>query len=110
MPCSRWAWAWRASGATSVRAASGAAVAEAAHDALRLRYLDGGHGKGCNNADDAFTLWRRRFHHCTFYGFMLCFAATCVATLYHYFLGEPAPYPFWSAPVLLGTVGGVGCW
>ena len=42
------------------------------------------------------------------YGFMLCFAATCVATLYHYFLGEPAPYPFWSAPVLLGTVGGVG--
>ena len=39
---------------------------------------------------------------------MLCFAATCVATLYHYFLGEPAPYPFWSAPVLLGTVGGVG--
>jgi len=53
-------------------AASGAAVAEAAHDALRLRYLDGGHGKGCNNADDAFTLWRRRFHHFTFYGFMLC--------------------------------------
>ena len=31
-----------------------------------------------------------------------------MATLYHYFLGEPAPYPFWSAPVLLGTVGGVG--
>ena len=27
---------------------------------------------------------RRRFHHFTFYGFMLCFAATCVATLYHY--------------------------
>ena len=85
-------------------AASGAAVAEAAHDALRLRYLDGGHGKGCNNADDAFTLWRRRFHHFTFYGFMLCFAATCVATLYHYLLGQQAPYPFWSAPVLLGTL------
>ncbi|KAG0941760.1 hypothetical protein G6F31_014971 [Rhizopus arrhizus] len=80
-------------------AASGAAVAEAAHDALRLRYLDGGHGKGCNNADDAFTLWRRRFHHFTVYGFMLCFAATCVATLYHYLLGQQAPYPFWSAPV-----------
>jgi citrate/tricarballylate utilization protein len=89
-------------------AASGAAVAEAAHDALRLRYLDGGHGKGCNNADDAFTLWRRRFHHFTFYGFMLCFAATCVATLYHYLLGQQAPYPFFSAPVLLGTVGGIG--
>ncbi|MGE8635021.1 MAG: tricarballylate utilization 4Fe-4S protein TcuB, partial [Achromobacter piechaudii] len=89
-------------------AASGAAVAEAAHDALRLRYLDGGHGKGCNNADDAFTLWRRRFHHFTFYGFMLCFAATCVATLYHYLLGQQAPYPVLSAPVLLGTAGGIG--
>ena len=28
------------------------------------------------NEDDAFTLARRRFHHLTFYGFMLCFAAT----------------------------------
>ena len=89
-------------------AATGAAVAAAAHDALRLRYLDGGHGKGCNNADDAFTLWRRRFHHFTFYGFMLCFAATCVATVYHYVFGWQAPYPFLSLPVLLGTVGGVG--
>ena len=89
-------------------AASGAAVAEATHDALRLRYLDGGHGKGCNNADDAFTLARRRFHHLTFYGFMLCFAATCVATVYHYALGWQAPYPVLSLPVMLGTVGGIG--
>jgi citrate/tricarballylate utilization protein len=50
----------------------------------RLTYLDGGHGDGCNEDDDRFTLWRRRFHHLTFYGFLLCFAATCVATLYHY--------------------------
>jgi citrate/tricarballylate utilization protein len=89
-------------------AASGAAVAEAAHDALRLRYLGGGHGKGCNNDDDAFSLARRRFHHLTFYGFMLCFAATCVGTLYDYLLDYPAPYPFFSLPVLLGTVGGLG--
>jgi citrate/tricarballylate utilization protein len=88
--------------------ASSAAVAEAAHDALRLRYLDGGHGKGCNNEDDAFTLSRRRFHHLTFYGFMLCFAATFVATLYHYFLDYRAPYPFFSLPVILGTLGGIG--
>ena len=84
------------------------AVAEAAHDALRLKYLDGGHGKGCNETDDAFTLARRRFHHFTFYGFMLCFAATCVATLYHYALGLHAPYPLTSLPVLLGTAGGIG--
>ena len=44
----------------------------------------------------------------TFYGFMLCFAATCVATLYHYVLHEQAPYPLLSVPVLLGTVGGIG--
>jgi citrate/tricarballylate utilization protein len=87
---------------------SGAAVKEAAYDALTLKYLDGGHGEGCNNEDDRFTLWRRRFHHLTFYGFMLCFAATCVATLYHYVLGQPAPYPITSWPKLLGISGGIG--
>ena len=86
----------------------GAALAEAAHDALRLKYLGGGHGEGCNNADDAFSLSRRRFHHLAFYGFLLCFAATCVATLYHYGLGLRAPYPIASLPVLLGIAGGLG--
>jgi citrate/tricarballylate utilization protein len=88
--------------------ATGGAVAEAAADALRLKYLDGGHGEGCNDADDRFTLWRRRWHHFTFYGFALCFAATCVATVYHYFLQRHAPYPLASLPVVLGTAGGVG--
>lgn len=88
--------------------ASAAAVAEATDDALRLKYLGGGHGEGCNNADDAFTLWRRRFHHFTFYGFMLCFASTSVATLYHYLLKLDAPYAFTSLPVLLGIAGGIG--
>lgn len=87
---------------------SGGAVAEATHDALTLKYLGGGHGDGCNNEDDAFSLWRKRFHHFTFYGFMLCFAATSVATIYHYFLGLHAPYGFTSLPVVLGTLGGVG--
>ena len=91
-----------------VQDATGAAMAEAAHDALRLKYLDGGHGQGCNEADDAFTLWRRRFHHFTFYGFLLCFASTSVATLYHYLFGWPAPYPLASLPVLLGAAGGIG--
>ncbi|KWW39446.1 citrate/tricarballylate utilization protein [Cupriavidus metallidurans] len=86
----------------------GAAAGGAAHDALRLKYLGGGHGEGCNNEDDAFTLLRRRFHHFTFYGFMLCFAATTVATLYHYLLDLHAPYALTSLPVLLGTVGGIG--
>ncbi len=86
----------------------GAAAAEATRDALLLKYLDGGHGQGCNEADDRYTLWRRRFHHFTFYGFLLCFAATSVATLYHYLFGWHAPYALTSLPVLLGTAGGIG--
>ena len=84
------------------------AALEATSSVARLKYLDGGHGEGCNNSDDAFTLWRRRFHHLTFYGFLLCFAATGVATLYHFVLHWSAPYPVFSLPVMLGIVGGLG--
>jgi citrate/tricarballylate utilization protein len=96
---------WRGQSPGSVGAAS---AGEAVKHALALTYLDGGHGDGCNEESDRFTLARRRFHHLTFYGFMLCFASTCVATLYHYVLGQPAPYPVASLPVVLGTVGGIG--
>jgi citrate/tricarballylate utilization protein len=85
-----------------------AAALEATANVARLKFLDGGHGEGCNNADDRFTLWRRRFHHFTFYGFMLCFAATGVATLYHFLLDWSAPYPVLSLPVMLGISGGLG--
>ena len=96
---------WRGMSSGNV---SGGAVAEATHDALTLKYLGGGHGEGCNNEDDAFSLWRKRFHHLTFYGFMLCFAATSVATIYHYFFGLHAPYDLTSLPVVLGVFGGIG--
>ena len=86
---------------------TGAAVGEALHATLGLKYLDGGHGKGCNDVDDKFTHWRRRFHHLTFYGFLLCFGATSVATLYHYLFGWSAPYVMNSLPKLLGISGGV---
>ncbi|SIT44388.1 citrate utilization protein B [Paraburkholderia ribeironis] len=92
----------------SAGTASAPAIVEATKNVLGLTYLDGGHGDGCNESDDRFTLARRRFHHFTFYGFMLCFAATAVATLYHYVLGEEAPYPLLSLPVVLGSLGGVG--
>ncbi|WP_346830582.1 tricarballylate utilization 4Fe-4S protein TcuB [Pseudomonas abietaniphila] len=84
------------------------AALEATANVAQLKYLDGGHGQGCNNEDDRFTLWRRRFHHLTFYGFMLCFAATGVATLYHFLMNWHAPYPVLSLPVLLGIAGGIG--
>jgi citrate/tricarballylate utilization protein len=93
--------------ATSGRAATAPAAAEAAHHALALTYLGGGHGEGCNNEDDGWTLARRRLHHLTFYGFLLCFAATGVGTLSHYLLGWQAPYPLLSLPKLLGVTGGV---
>jgi citrate/tricarballylate utilization protein len=86
--------------------ASGDAL-QATQDVLKLTYLDGGHGDGCHNEDDAYTLSRSRAHHLTFYGFMLCFAATSLATVYHYALGWQAPYDLPSLPKLLGVVGGV---
>ncbi len=98
---------WRGTPAKPEPVPIAQAAAEAAGDALSLRYLDGG-GDGCNDESDAPTHWRRRFHHLTFYGFMLCFASTSVATLYHYLLGIEAPYGFTSLPVLLGTAGGIG--
>ena len=84
------------------------AISEATGDVLTMKYLDGGHGEGCNNADDGFTLWRKRFHHFTFYGFMFCFASTSVATIYHYLFHLDAPYALSSLPVILGVLGGVG--
>ena len=93
--------------ATTGQPVAAPALAEASYDALRLKYLGGGHGEGCNNADDAFTLSRRHAHHLTFYGFMLCFAATSLATLYHYAWGWVAPYELPSLPKVLGVAGGI---
>lgn len=101
---------WRttsdAKGSRSVDSSS--AALEATTDVLTLTYLDGGHGEGCNESDNRYTLKRRIYHHFTFYGFLLCFAATSVGTLYHYVFGWYAPYPYLSLPVILGTLGGAG--
>ncbi len=82
-------------------------VKQALKDILTMRYL-GSSGDGCTYPDGRQSLLRRYFHHFTFYGFMLCFAATSVATVYHYLLNDPAPYPLLSLPVILGTLGGLG--
>ncbi len=80
---------------------------QALSDVMTLRYLDG-EGAGCGNESERPDPRRRMFHHMTFYGFLLCFASTSVATLYHYVGGWQAPYDYFSVPVLLGTVGGIG--
>ncbi len=76
-------------------------------DTLRLTNLDG-HGAGCPYPRERLSQARRWFHHATFYGFLLCFASTCVAAFYHYVLGWRAPYAYSSIPVILGTLGGLG--
>jgi citrate/tricarballylate utilization protein len=97
---------WRDIGAPAGTLVQGTSLWQAIKDASTLRYLDGG-GVGCMNEDDKPTDNRRLYHHFTFYGFMLCFASTSVATVYHY-LSREAPYPWYDLPVLLGTLGGIG--
>ena len=87
--------------------AAGGGIWPALRDAMRLRHLDGG-GMGCANMDGRPPDRRRLFHHLTFYGFLLCFAATCVATLWHFAFQWEAPYAWYDLPVVLGTVGGLG--
>jgi citrate/tricarballylate utilization protein len=94
---------WRESGPTPRLTL--AMLWPALRDAGRLRYLDGG-GDGCFSKEDTADR-RRLYHHLTFYGFLACFAATSVATVYHA-LGRPAPYPWYDLPVLLGIAGGIG--
>ncbi|KGF71287.1 tricarballylate utilization protein B [Hoeflea sp. BAL378] len=98
---------WKDIGAGSVSAGSGLTLWQATKDAAGLRYLDGG-GVGCYNEDEKPTDNRRLFHHLTFYGFMLCFAATTTGTIYHYFLDWPAPYGWTELPKLFGIPGGIG--
>jgi citrate/tricarballylate utilization protein len=75
-------------------------------DAVTLRHLQSD-GTNCTSAEERRTPWRRWSHHATFSGFVLCFASTTVAAIYHA-AGFRAPYAPASLPVLLGTVGGLG--
>ncbi len=98
---------WRDAGGRAAELAQGRPLWQAFRDAATLRYLGGG-GHGCNDTDESFSTHRRWLHHTMAYGFLLCFASTSVATLYHHVLGRYAPYPVFSIPVLLGLVGGLG--
>lgn len=98
---------WRDSNAVNEVVGDGRSIWQAMKDAGNLRYLDGG-GVGCYNEGERPTDNRRLYHHLTFYGFLLCFAATSMGTIYHYGFGWQAPYPWWDLPPMLGKVGGVG--
>lgn len=98
---------WRATAGQANMKLSGGAILAGVWDVLTLKNLGGG-GGGCNYPQESFSGQRRLYHHFTFYGFMLCFAATSVATIYDHWFGWIAPYSITSLPVLLGTVGGAG--
>jgi citrate/tricarballylate utilization protein len=98
---------WRDSGEAAGPLADQSSLLAATADSASLRYLGGG-GGGCLNGEERGNDARRAYHHLTFYGFLLCFASTCVATLYHYGLGREAPYAWFDLPVVLGTIGGIG--
>ena len=86
---------------------SPAAARRALRDLLTLRHLHTT-GVDCTSGEEVRSPWRRWFHHCTLYGFMLCFASTSVAAIYDGVFGWRAPYGYASLPVFLGTLGGLG--
>lgn len=98
---------WRMTARDGVDRLSASAVFRGVWDVLTLKNLGGG-GGGCPYPDDTLSTSRRVFHHFTFYGFMACFAATSLATIYDHWFGWIAPYALTSAPVILGTLGGIG--
>lgn len=97
----------KATGNGAAAVADGGSLALALHEAFTLKYQKGG-GLGCAYPGEAPSQKRRVFHQLTFWGFLLCFAATSVGTVYHYVFGWIAPYDFLSLPVILGTLGGIG--
>jgi citrate/tricarballylate utilization protein len=99
---------WRDSGERLAEFTRPFALMDALKDIATLKNLDGDSQVGCTYPGDQPSQARRWFHHLTFYGFMLCFAATIVGTIYHYVFGWKAPYGYFSLPVVLGTVGGIG--
>jgi len=99
---------WRAIGLPGLSKVPISVLRIALSDALKLKNLGGGHGKGCYVPTEAPSNVRRWCHHLMMYGFLLCFLATSIATLYHYAFGWPAPYGWTSLPKISGTLGGIG--
>jgi citrate/tricarballylate utilization protein len=98
---------WRGSGERVSDLFNVPALAKAVKEVLTLEYLDDG-GWGCAYPGEKSSQSRRWFHHFTFYGFLLCFAATTLGAIYYYGFGWKGPYTYTSLPVVLGTLGGIG--
>jgi len=97
---------WRETQGSVVELVDFSALWQATKDAFGLAYMKGG-GAGCNYPDEEFSQSRMWFHHLVFFGFLLDLVATSIAAFYDHFLGWQAPYPYFSLPVVFGTVGGI---
>ena len=82
-------------------------IGKAIRASLALTHLSNQNSVGCPSENDQPSAWKRYCHQLTLWGFLLCFMSTCIATAYHYFLGIQAPYPYFSPPVITGTLGGL---
>lgn len=96
---------WRQTQGSVSELVDGAALWRATKDAFGLAYMRGG-GAGCTYPGESFSNARMWFHHLVFYGFLLDFIATSVAAFYDHVLDWVAPYPYFSLPVVFGTLGG----
>ena len=76
-------------------------------DGLRLRYLGGGGGNCYYPEAETPSSSRRILHGLVLGGFLAAFLSTTIAAIEQDLLHLDPPYPLLSAPVILGTAGGV---
>jgi citrate/tricarballylate utilization protein len=96
---------WKESGTGEAR--SLVALVRATIAAIGLRNLSGG-GPGCYYPEEQPNQLRRIYHSLTVWGFTSTLVSTTLAYIYQDFLHWLPPYPVLSAPVLFGSIGGLG--
>jgi len=97
---------WRETGGVLRQPGALGALAGAAGEAVTLRWLRGG-GPECYYPGARASSHRRILHALVFYGFLAALASTTLAAIYQELLHRLPPYALTSAPVVLGSLGGV---
>ena len=97
----------RAIGGERIGSAGWRTLLGAGRDALGLRYLRGGNAGGCYYPGQRTSNARLLLHMLVFYGFISAFTATIAAAIMQDLFDQLPPYPILSAPVILGSFGGL---
>ena len=82
-------------------------LAQTVGDILNLKWLRGGGQRGCYYPKAHPAQARRLYHSLVYYGFLSATVSTTLAAIYQDILHKLPPYPYNSAPVLFGSIGGV---